>query len=194
MPLLFVTSNKHKFVEVSKILGEEYSIKVKQENFLFRELESISLSEIAIDKARQAFREFSQPLIVEDTGVYFKAYKSFPGTQPKRVFEGIGYGGIFMLLSGKNRKAFFHTCMCYIDQKTIRTFEGKLHGAITKRVVPPKKLEMPYDMIFVPKGERRAIVKMAAEEKNVLSHRGKVTRMLGAWLEEKEKQDFLENL
>lgn len=194
MPLLFVTGNKHKFEELSNILEKEYSFKVGQAGFAFRELESESLEEIAVDKARQAFERLHVPLFVEDTGLYFKAYKNFPGNHAKRIFDSIEYEGIFRLLKRKSRTAVFQTCLCYIDARTIKVFSEKLEGKIAEKVVLPKKKAFDYDRVFVPKDKTMAIVQMTLEEKNSFSHRGKVTRMLGSWLEEKAKTDFIDSI
>ncbi len=194
LPLLFVTSNSHKFLEVKEILEREHGISIGQERFLFRELDSSDLREIAIDKAQQAFRKIRQPMIVEDTALYFSAYKNFPGTLPKRVFESIGYDGIFRLLKGKNRGAFFRVCFCYIDGMVAKTFVAELHGKITTKVFLPKKQRMPYERIFIPKGKNKPLVMLDIVEKNAVSHRGKAARLLGKWLQEREKEELIENL
>ncbi len=193
MPLLFVTSNTHKFEEVEAILsGFEISLERKEMDFI--EFPSESLKEIALQKARQAFEKFRQPLIVEDTGIYFKAYSNFPGTEPKRAYEALGFEGLLKLLKGKPRTAFFHTMICFFDGSSHYFFEGKLEGKITSSVIKPKAKVMPYEKIFIPKGEERALAEISRKEKNSFSHRAIAARALGKWLKERELDELIDSI
>ncbi len=192
--MLFVTGNNHKFEEVSKVLQEEFNVSLEQGAFSFIELDSGNLDDIAVDKAKQAFRKFRIPLIVDDTGLFFNSYKNFPGVNPKWVFDSIGYDGIFRLLQGKSRRAFFQTCLCYFDGKTIKIFSDTMKGTITERVIKPKKASMPYNRIFVPDGADRALVEMPLEQMNKYLQRAKCARKLGKWLQDREEEDFIENV
>jgi XTP/dITP diphosphohydrolase len=57
-------------------------------------------------------------------------------------------------------------------------FEGRAEGRV---VWPPRgALGHGYDPAFVPAGHERTFAEMTAEEKNVLSHRGKSVRAFEA--------------
>jgi len=194
MNLLFVTNNKWKVREISEVL-KEFDISLEQRQKEIPEKELNSIEKIAIDKAKRAFKEFREPLIVEDTGLYFKAYKDFPGTHPKRVFLGIGFDGIFRLLKGKDPNAFFKSVIVFIDSPTnYKVFSGEMRGKIIQKVKKPKADVMPYDKIFVPKGEKETIAEMPLEKKNSFSQRAIAARKLGKFLKGKELDYIVESL
>lgn len=180
--LLFVTSNRHKFDEVQALL-RPFGIGLQRREMDFVENESVSIEREAVNKAKQAFARFKKPLIVEDTGVYFTAYRNFPGTQPKRMFEALGYEGYFKLLSGKKRSAYVETVICHITSPNRHhTFTGNMRGGITKRVYLPRKDLLAYEHIFRPRGKRRVMAQLSRGEKNAISHRAKAARKLAKYL------------
>jgi XTP/dITP diphosphohydrolase len=183
--LLFVTGNRHKFQQIAEVLAE-YGIALKQHSTELEEIDSSDQKKIALHKAKQAFALLRQPLIVEDTGIWFKAFKNFPGTKPKRVFEQLGFEGLLKKLEGKNRQAFFLCTICFIEsEKKFHFFEGKLEGAISKKVIAPEADAMPYAKIFIPKGHEIALSEMTLQEKNAISHRGIAAKKLAEWINSK---------
>ncbi len=192
--LLFATGNKHKAQEIGAILSE-YGIELEQSKMELQEISSKDARDIALFKAKQAFDELRQPLIAEDTGFYFKAFRDFPGTMPKRVFEAIGYEGLLKLLEGKKRGAYAVCTICFMeDFQTYEFFEGRLEGRITERVIKPKADVMPYERIFIPKGYEKALVEMSRKEKNSISHRAVAARKLGEWIKEKALHDLVKTI
>jgi len=180
--ITFITTNKHKVKEISAVL-REYNIKVKQLKLNYEEDKEDTMEEVSKKAAKILANKLKQPVIVEDTGLFFKAYNNFPGALPKFVIQGIGFAGIFRLLKNKNRQAYFKTVIgyCQPNKKSI-IFSGKMHGRIANKVVKRKTDAMLYDHIFVPKGYSKAIVEMSMEEKNSFSQRGKAARKLGKYL------------
>ncbi len=191
--LLFATGNRHKFEEVSAVLAK-YGVELEQKKLDFQELSSSSQKKIVLDKAKQAFAKFKRPLIAEDTGIYFEAYKGFPGTMPKRAFESLGYEGLLALLKGRERNACFLCTICFFDGEKHHFFEGKLEGKIASKVIKPSANVMPYERIFIPKGSKNALVEMSRHEKNSISHRGKAARALGEWFKEKALHDLVDSI
>ena len=182
MRLIFATGNRHKFRQMSGILAE-FGIQLRRLGIELDETRGGSARQIALQKARQAFAAAKKPLIAEDTGVYFEAYRDFPGTMPKRVFEAIGFEGIFRLLKGKRRGARFECAICYMEAPgKCRFFEGKWNGSIAKKVAKPKAHEMPYTKIFIPKGSKKTLAEIPEWERNLSSHRAIAGRKLGKWL------------
>ncbi|PIT93645.1 non-canonical purine NTP pyrophosphatase, partial [Candidatus Falkowbacteria bacterium CG10_big_fil_rev_8_21_14_0_10_43_11] len=103
------------------------------------------------------------------------------------LFKGVGFEGIFKLLRGKDKKAYFKTVMAYCepDEESV-LFEAEMHGEIAAKVVLSKADAMPYDHIFIPDGHKKAIVQMSMEEKNSFSQRGQAARKLGEYLRNKK--------
>jgi len=183
MKLYFVTGNKHKVREIREMLAP-LGIKIIQKKLEIIEPDFGSLEKVAESKAMQALDKIKKPLIVEDTGIYFKAYKNFPGALAKRVWMEIGFDGLFRLLKGKNRKAYFKSTICYIaPRKKPKLFSGELHGRIIDWVKSPRADRLPYEKIFIPNGMRKVVVDLNLEEKNKISHRAKATKKFADYLE-----------
>ena len=144
------------------------------------------MEEVAKEKARQAFEKIKKPVIVEDTGVYFEAYNNFPGGLAKRIYKSIGFTGLLALIkAAKNKKAYFRTMICFTpDGKNFRTFEGKLEGTLLNHIVEEEKDRLPYEKIFVPNGQKKALAELTKEEKNKISHRAIAAHKLGQYFRE----------
>ncbi|MCK5539170.1 MAG: hypothetical protein KAI79_20275 [Bacteroidales bacterium] len=180
--LTIVTTNKHKFEEMSAVLFD-FDIELKQLIKEYPEDKELEMREIALVAAKNLANELNEEVIVEDTGLYFEAYNNFPGAQPKFVYNSLGFKGIFKLLEGEDRKARFKTVIgCCKPGEEAVAFEGEMKGEISDKVFSEEKSAMPYDYIFIPDGYNRAIVDMSLEEKNSFSQRGKATRLLGEYL------------
>ncbi|MCX6818754.1 MAG: non-canonical purine NTP pyrophosphatase [Candidatus Aenigmarchaeota archaeon] len=178
--IIVVTGNKDKFDEIAKTLAE-FKIAAKQVNMSIEEKGS-TLEEIVVDKAKKAFEQVKQPLIVDDTGVYFNAYDDFPGPFPKRVFEKFGLAGLLKKLEGKDRGAAFKTVICYIDEKGYKLFYGALEGTITEKIHDAgERASLQYERIFIPFGYKITVSAMSIEDKIKISHRAHATRKFVAW-------------
>jgi len=184
MKIKFVTSNNNKAEEVAAILFE-YGIEIEQVDFDYPEDKEKNIEEVARDGAKFCFKEFKEPLIVEDTGLFFSAYNNFPGALPKFVFNSIGFRGIMKLLDAEDRSAYFKSVIAYVNKKQeVYLFSDEMQGVIASRVVENKRdaVFMPYDQIFIPDGSDKLISEMSIEEKNKISQRSKATKKLGEFL------------
>ncbi len=192
--LYFATGNRQKFEETAAIL-QKYGIVVEQFPMDLEEIDSNSAKEIALHKAKQAFEKLKQPAIVEDSGTYFEAYKDFPGTMSKRIYNCIGFEGLLKLLKGKKRGVYFKSTICFMENPNqFRFFEGKWLGQATKKVFKPNAKRMAYEKIVIPKGYKKPLVEIPLNEKNKASHRAQATRALGEWLKEKALNDLLDSI
>jgi len=182
--VLIVTSNEDKFKEISMVLNE-FSIKAKRINLDFPE-HGENIEGVAENKAKEAFRKVKKPLIVEDTGIFFSAYKDFPGGYAKRIYKSLGLTGLIKLLENKSRKAYFQTVICYYDGKRTKTFSGKLHGTIVKKIHTDKFLrqKFPYDRIFIENKYKKPVSLLTLEEKIKISHRAKAAEKFARWLKD----------
>lgn len=182
MAIYFVTSNKNKFNEVERILG----IRLRRYDAGMKELQSMDVEEVAIDKARKAYAKIRKPLIVEDTGLCIAALNGFPGALSSWVETSIGNEGICSMVRGKGRKAYAETCAVFFDGKSIKAFMGRTYGTIIDH--PKGKNGFGWDYIFRPNGSRKVYAEMTIDEKNKVSHRGKAflkmkrhMEKVGAW-------------
>lgn len=182
MNLLFATTNAGKMQEAAAIL-REFGITVTQAAVEIGEPKTLSLQETAVKKAENAFSLLKKPVVVEDTGIFFDAYKNFPGTYTKFAVQTIGIAGMLKMLEGKNRKACFKTITAFADGKSVETFEGSVQGTIALRPAGNALRSLPYDSIFIPEKHKKTFAQMAESEKNKFSHRAVAFRKLGEWLQ-----------
>jgi len=183
--ITFVTTNRHKVEEVSKVLAP-YRIKVEQLDRQYEESHDDTIQDIARKAAKLLAEELKRPVMVEDTGIFFTAYPSFPGSAPKFAFNGLGYEGLLKLLEGKKgrqRAAYFMSCIGYCEPgKEPLIFEGRLDGTVIDHVEDIEKDVMPYERIIIPEGDTRTISKLTRDEKNAISHRAKAATRLAEYL------------
>jgi len=180
--LIFVSNNIHKFQEFEGILNE-YNIQITFHQQEIPELQSNSLEEIALFRAKHAFSLLQQPLFVEDTGLFIQALNGFPGPYSSYVFRTIGNPGILHLLEGiSDRIAVFRTALALILSETeALTFIGETKGVIATSERGTGG--WGYDPIFIPsQGKGQTYGQMSLEIKNKVSHRRKSAEKLAEWL------------
>jgi len=162
--LYFVSSNNHKYSEAKKIL-DSFGINLGFLKSDLEEIQSNSLENIAMAKARDAFSKFKKPLIIEDDGLFIDSIKGFPGPYSSYIFKTIGNKGILNLLKN-NRKATFLSIITFCDKNSLESFDGKLNGKISKT---KKGKGWGFDPIFIPNNSKKTFAEI--NNKNELSHR-----------------------
>lgn len=172
--LFFVSSNNHKYSEAKKIL-DSFGINLGFLKYNLEEIQSNSLRDIAIAKARDAFSKFKKPIIIEDDGLFIDSLEGFPGPYSSYVFKTIGNKGILNLLKN-NRKAKFVSVITYCDKSLLESFDGKLNGKISKT---QKGKGWGYDPIFIPNDSTKTFAEI--NNKNELSHRYKALKKFSKW-------------
>lgn len=185
MSIAFITTNKHKFQEVQAILTP-YSVQVEHLNREYDENHNATLNDIARDAARHLAADLQRPVVVEDTGLFFKAYPGFPGILPKFIFSTLGYSGILKLLEGEDHAATFITVAAYAEPDVEPAlFTGRMRGQITTEIHDEEMDVMPYDRIFIPDGRTQVISSLSLTDKNSLSQRGAAFRAFGEYIQRK---------
>ena len=176
----FVTGNSGKFREARNVL-KKYDVKLKQIKYSKPEDKKLSTEKIAENAARILVKKFKKSIIAEDTGIFFEAYKDFPGRNSKVIFNKLGLNGILKKLENKTRKAYFKTAIGYANGKRIRVFVGYCKGTIAEN--PRGKLEenLPYDTIFIPKGYSKVFAEIM-KTKQKISSRVRAFDKLGEYL------------
>ena len=185
LSVTFVTTNLHKFEEVSDVL-KAYPVKLVHLNQSYQENHDASLEEIAKDAAQKLAEKYQKPIVVEDTGLFFEAYPNFPGALPKFVFQTLGYKGIMKLLAGESRAAYFKTVAGFCEPgENPMLFEGIMKGTITEEIFDTDKDVMPYDRIFIPNGYTKTISRMTLAEKNSFSQRAQAFHAFGEYIKKR---------
>ncbi|MFA6889178.1 MAG: non-canonical purine NTP pyrophosphatase [Candidatus Woesearchaeota archaeon] len=178
MKLYLATINKYKAEEIQEIL-KPYGITILLTDCEKVEPKEWTIEKVAAENAERIANTIQQPVLVDDTGIFFDAYADFPGINPKWVFDRLGYKGLLKLLEGEIRTAKFRTAaaICFPGEKP-HVFVAELHGTITEKPVNLDKDVLPYERIFIPAGYTQGFGQLSREEKNKVSHRGKAFRCI----------------
>lgn len=181
--ILFATGNKNKLEEAQAILG----IKVEQAELDIPEIQSADPEMITKAKAQAYFKEFKQPLVVEDVSLVFNALKKLPGPYIKDFYETLGAQGLAELANKyEDNTAYAQNTLAYADEAgDLHIFIGIIKGQIAPE--PRGTSGFAWDPIFIPDGETNTFAQMSAAKKNSFSHRAISFRKLKAWLEQNQQ-------
>lgn len=176
----FATSNKNKFLEASRVL-EKYGVELVLFSYEKKELQSTDLGEIALQSALIAYTYLNAPVVVEDSGLFIKALRGFPGPYSSYVYKTIGLEGVLKLMKGvEDRSAYFEAAVAIVLPPFERVFYGRVEGRIAES--PRGSAGFGFDPIFIPERENRTFAEMGIDEKNRFSHRARAFEKLGIWL------------
>ena len=178
--VLFVSSNEEKYNEAKKILAE-FGIELGFFQTELVEIQHDSLSEIASQKALDAYDKCKKPVIVEDDGLFIDSLSGFPGPFSSYIFKTIGNNGILKLIKD-NRGAEFVAIIAFCDSSNEPIlFESKVVGTISKNI---QGIGWGYDPIFIPENQNRTYAELA--DKNKISHRYESLKKFASWFKDKQ--------
>ncbi|MEM2934756.1 MAG: XTP/dITP diphosphatase [Candidatus Thermoplasmatota archaeon] len=167
--IYFITSNKHKYEEIKKILGN-----IKMLTISYPEIQVDKLEEVVLYGLEYLKEKVDRKFFIEDSGLFIKCLNNFPGVYSSYIFKTIGNKGILKLMENKkDREAHFASVVGYYDGE-INLFKGVCKGKIAKE--ERGKKGFGYDPIFIPKGKRKTFGEMEIDEKNLYSHRIKALK------------------
>ena len=181
--LLFITGNRHKFLEAESIL-KGCGVKIEHGSLSIPEERGEDCEAIAAAAARAAYRALSKPLFVEDSGLFIESLNGFPGAYSAWAFGKLGAEGILKLMTGTvKRGAEFVTAIAYADGDGVRTFIGRCPGTIAHE--RRGTTGFAYDVVFVPDGESETFAENPISKARV-SHRRMALEKFAEWLKERE--------
>lgn len=162
----FITSNKNKWKEVCKILN----FKIPSKKIDLIEIQELDLKKILKEKAKMAYKNLKNPVVVEDVSLILKGFNNFPGPLVKWIIKAKGPEGLIDICRGlKNFEAEAICGICTYDGKKFKYFEGKVKGKISKNVRGENGFG--WDPVFIPEGYKKTFAEMDIKEKNKISHR-----------------------
>jgi XTP/dITP diphosphohydrolase len=175
--ILFVTSNLHKYNEISTIFKQYTSIQLKLLQTNLVEIQSSDLEEIAIFSLKKCVETIKhESIFVEDSGLFIKQLNGFPGPYSAYIFRTIGLKGILTLMEKfKKREAYFQSSIALKIGKEIKVFSERVQGAISLKI---SNLGWGYDPIFIPKCDGILTYGELGLKKNTISHRFLATQRL----------------
>lgn len=182
MKLIVASNNKHKIIEIKKILGKYFdeilsldevglhNIEIEETGTTFKENSKIKVD--AIKKLKSSYF-----IISDDSGICVEALNLEPGVYSAR-YAGINTNDTKnnnLLLNNmkniKNRKAYYETCITFFSPITNKFYysSGKVFGEILNE---PKGISgFGYDPLFYSYDLKKTFAQATQEEKNSVSHR-----------------------
>jgi len=153
MEINLVTSNLGKVKEFKAILGD--SIKINHIELEYRELRSDDPEEITKDAAKILAEELKKPIVVEDSGLFIKALKDFPGTCSSYIHKRIGLKGIIKLMENvEDRSCYYKSAVGYCEpNKDPISFFGEEKGTIANEERGSNGFG--HDPIFIPESSQK---------------------------------------
>lgn len=173
------TSNEGKFREMRRML-EPLGHTVIKEDLPYPEIQADTLREVVqfgiqwiLDNDRRPWMDDPEHgFLIDDSGIFIKSLKDFPGVYSKHTYYTIGKSGILSLLEGiELRDACFKTVLLFFTNGSWYFFLGESPGTITTEERGTHGFG--YDPIFLPDGSDQTFTEMDTDEKNAYSHRGK---------------------
>ncbi len=180
--VFFVSSNIHKFHEVSHILSAYKVATVLLKKVDAVEIQDNNIERISRANAIDAFNKSGLPVVVEDAGLFVDSLNGFPGPYSSYVYKTIGNNGILRLLEkSDNRKACFKSVAAFLSFKMNEPmhFVGEVKGEIIKERQGDQGFG--FDPIFKPLGSSMTFADMSLHEKNQNSHRALAFRSFAKW-------------
>lgn len=191
--LIMATNNEHKLREIRQILGDKYEVKGLKEIGCLEDIPETSdtLEGNALQKARYVYEHYGLNCFADDTGLEVEALGGAPGIYTARYGSMNGYGDshdsdaniaclLDRLQGAATRKARFRTVIALLQGGKEHLFEGIVEGEIlTER---RGQDGFGYDPIFAPVETGITFAEMGPTEKNRISHRGRATQKLVAFL------------
>lgn len=184
--ITFVTGNKHKLTEMERILG----VILKSEDIDLPEIQSLSLEEVAIEKAKQAFAIIQSPVIVEDISFVIHQFGKLPGPFIKWFMSEIGDTGLCHLIQkGEDRSVTTYACLVYYDGKDTKVFTGECHGSLAES--PRSGEGFGFDFMFIPEGYDTTWSEMTREAKDSMSHRAQAAQKFRDYLKDEARDGVI---
>lgn len=189
--IVFATNNAHKLSEVQAVLGDRFRLVTLAECGITEEIpeDAPTLEGNALQKARYVHERTGADCFADDTGLEVDALGGAPGVHSARyATDGHDFAANNRLLlrnlaGAADRSAHFRTVIALILDGREYLFEGRVDGRIAESEAGCGGFG--YDPLFVPEGFDKTFAEMGADEKNVISHRGRAVRRLVEFLQSK---------
>lgn len=200
MKVVLASKNKHKLVEISKIL-EKLDIQLVLQSEIGVDIDveetGTTFEENSFQKANAVMKATGMPALADDSGIAVDALNGEPGVYSARYgFDDSldDWGRLLLLLKNTEnvpdgqRQAQFVCVITMVmpDGKTIQT-RGEVHGELLR--APAGEGGFGYDPIFYYPPFGKTLAEVSAEEKNQVSHRARALKLFYEKLKEEGYAD-----
>ena len=189
MQIVFATNNINKIKEVQVLLPKSIQIISLESIGCFEDIPETAdtIEGNAIQKANYITQKYGYDCFADDTGLEVEELNGEPGVFSAR-YAGIQRNAddnmnllLEKLRNQTNRKAQFKTVIALNLKGKQHLFTGIAAGEITLEKIGNQGFG--YDPIFRPKGFSETFAQLSLAQKGQISHRGKATQALIAFLE-----------
>jgi XTP/dITP diphosphohydrolase len=188
MKIVFATNNENKIKEIQSILPQSIEIISLESIGCHEEIPETAdtIEENAIMKANYVTEKYGYDCFADDTGLEVDSLNGEPGVYSARYAgeqrsSDDNMDKLLLNLEGKtNRNAQFKTVITLNLKGEQHLFTGIARGEIISEKSGNRGFG--YDPIFRPDGYQETFAQLSLETKNAISHRGKATRELIAFL------------
>jgi XTP/dITP diphosphohydrolase len=184
MKLVFASNNQNKILEIQNMLPDHIEIMSLESIGCFEEIPETAdtIEGNAIQKANYITQNYGYDCFADDTGLEVDVLNGEPGVfsaryagEQKNADDNMNK--LLAVLSDKsNRLAQFKTVICLNQNGKQHLFTGIAKGEITLNKAGNQGFG--YDPIFKPQGYQHTFAQISLQEKAIISHRGKATRLL----------------
>jgi XTP/dITP diphosphohydrolase len=186
--IVFATNNFNKLNELKRIIGDRMEVLSLNDINVHEDIPEtgVTLAENASQKSHFIYDKFHLDCFSDDTGLEVEALNGAPGVYSARyagnnATYNDNVNKLLHELEGKsNRKATFKTVISLILDGKEYQFEGRVDGVITRDKRGTGGFG--YDPVFLPDDYTQTFAEMSPELKNTISHRGRATAKLVAFL------------
>ena len=189
MQIVFATNNVNKIKEVQALLPNSIQIISLESIGCLEDIPETAntIEGNAIQKANYITQKYGYDCFADDTGLEVEALNGEPGVYSAR-YAGAQRNAddnmnllLEKLQSQSNRKAQFKTVITLNLNGKQHLFTGIVTGKITLEKIGNQGFG--YDPIFQPEGFSETFAQLSLAQKGQISHRGKATQTLIAFLE-----------
>jgi XTP/dITP diphosphohydrolase len=187
--LVLATRNRHKLIEVARLLAPAgITVEPLPAALALPPEEGETFVDNALPKARAAAQATGRPAIADDSGIEAQALGGAPGVRSARYAgrnasdeENLGK----LLREAPAGSGVRYVCaLAFVDTRSgeERVFFGDCNGHLAD--TPRGKGGFGYDPAFLPDadGQNRTMAELTDAEKDLISHRGNAVRELLRWL------------
>lgn len=179
MKIRFISGNKHKIEEVTKILTPT-GVEIVPVSRKIVELQTEDVERLVRDKLTKAFNLIGRPLFVEHTGLYLEGLNGLPAGLTQIFWDKLEADRFAALVEGVgNPVVVAKTVLGYCDGEKVHLFEGAVTGRVPK--IPAGSRDFQWDCVFVPDGYTQTFAEMG-DEKNKISMRRKALDAFAGYL------------
>lgn len=177
--LTFVTGNPDKYTELASI-AESLGFDMVQLELPVDEIQSEDFEDIALKKAKQAYKLAGRPVVVQDTYWNILALRGFPGAYMSSVTKWFRAEDFMRLMDGKpDRDVVLTETMVYFDGKRPKVFSREYRAVMATE--PRGKGRLVIQEIIIIAGQTKTIAELKESGDVIIEPKNTVAYDFAKW-------------